>query len=101
RNLSLTIEAGDSVAIVGRSGCGKSTLFKLMLGLLQPSEGEIRVGGIPIRQLGPEALRSLVGTVMQEDQLLAGSLAENIACFDPQADQERVEAAARQANIHN
>lgn len=101
RNLSLTIEAGDSVAIVGRSGCGKSTLFKLMLGLLQPSEGEIRVGGIPIRQLGPEALRSLVGTVMQEDQLLAGSLAENIACFDPQADQERVEAVARQANIHN
>ncbi|MCY1268880.1 Toxin RTX-I translocation ATP-binding protein [compost metagenome] len=100
RNLSLDIEPGDAVAIVGRSGCGKSTLFKLMLGLLQPTEGEIRVGGIPLKQLGPEALRGLVGAVMQEDQLLAGSLAENIACFDPHASQERVEEAARQAHIH-
>lgn len=100
RNLSLTIEAGDAVAIVGRSGCGKSTLFKLMLGLLQPTEGEIRIGGVPLRQLGSEALRSLVGTVMQDDQLLAGSLAENIACFDPQASQEWIEQAALQAHIH-
>ncbi|WP_397378973.1 peptidase domain-containing ABC transporter [Pseudomonas sp.] len=100
RNLSLSIEPGDAVAIVGCSGCGKSTLFKLMLGLLEPTEGEIRVGGIPIRQLGPEALRGLVGAVMQEDQLLAGSLAENIACFDPQACQVRVEDAARKAHIH-
>lgn len=101
RNLSLRIEAGDSVAIVGHSGCGKSTLLKLMLGLVLPTEGEMRVGGIPIRQLGAEALRSLVGTVMQEDQLLAGSLAENIACFAPDASQERIEKAARQAYIHN
>jgi len=100
RNMSLTIAAGDSVAIVGRSGCGKSTLFKLMLGLLIPSEGEIRVGGIPIKQLGPQALRGLVGAVMQEDQLMAGSLAENIACFDPEASQERIENAARKAHIH-
>ncbi|WP_313054765.1 peptidase domain-containing ABC transporter [Pseudomonas lopnurensis] len=100
RNLSLVIEAGDSVAIVGRSGCGKSTLFKLMLGLLTPTEGELLVGGIPVRQLGPQAVRNLVGAVMQEDQLLAGSLAENIASFDPESDQERIEEAARQANIH-
>ncbi|OLU31595.1 peptidase domain-containing ABC transporter [Pseudomonas sp. PA27(2017)] len=100
RNLSLSIDAGDSVAIVGRSGCGKSTLFKLLLGLLAPTEGEILIGGIPLRQLGPQALRSLVGAVMQEDQLLAGSLAENIAAFDPSADQQRVEEAARKAHIH-
>ncbi|WP_028628522.1 peptidase domain-containing ABC transporter [Metapseudomonas resinovorans] len=100
RNLSLTIKAGESVAIVGRSGCGKSTLFKLMLGLLTPTEGEILVGGIPVRQLGPQALRNLVGAVMQEDQLFAGSLAENIASFDPDASQERIEEAARQAHIH-
>jgi len=48
----------------------------------------------------PTALRSLVGVVMQDDQMMAGSLAENIACFDPQATQERIEAAAKQANIH-
>lgn len=100
RNLSFVIEAGDSVAIVGRSGCGKTTLFKLMLGMLSPTEGEILVGGIPLQLLGLQALRSLVGAVMQEDQLLAGSLSENIACFDPAANQDRVEEAARQANIH-
>ncbi|MGQ7818912.1 peptidase domain-containing ABC transporter [Metapseudomonas furukawaii] len=100
RNMSLTIKAGESVAIVGRSGCGKSTLFKLMLGLLTPTEGEILVGGVPVRQLGPQALRNLVGAVMQEDHLFAGSLAENIASFDPEASQERIEEAARQANIH-
>lgn len=100
RNLSLVIEAGDSVAIVGRSGCGKSTLFKLILGLLMPSEGEILIGGIPVRQLGLQAVRSLVGAVMQEDQLLAGSLAENIASFDPEVNQQQVEEAAHLANIH-
>lgn len=101
RNLSLTIEAGDAVAIVGQSGCGKSTLFKLMLGLLQASEGEIKIGGTPIVRLGPEALRNYVGTVMQEDYLLAGTLAENISCFDSHVDQDRIEQASRQANIHN
>ncbi|WP_233281678.1 peptidase domain-containing ABC transporter [Pseudomonas tructae] len=100
RSLSIVIEAGDSVAIVGRSGCGKTTMFKLMIGILSPTEGEILVGGIPLRQLGLPVLRSLVGAVMQEDHLLAGSLSENIACFDPEASQSRVEEVARQANIH-
>jgi len=100
KDLSLTIEAGDAVALVGRSGCGKSTLLKLMLGLLEPTEGDIRIGGISIRQLGPTSLRKMVGVVMQDDQLMAGSLAENIACFDPTADQEDIETAAKRANIH-
>lgn len=100
KDLSLTIDAGDAVALVGRSGCGKSTLFKLMLGLLEPTEGDIRIGGISIRQLGPTALRRMVGVVMQDDQLMAGSLAENIACFEPGATQECIEEAAQRANIH-
>lgn len=100
KDLSFTIEAGDAVALVGRSGCGKSTLFKLMLGLLEPTEGDIRIGGISIRQLGPTALRNIVGVVMQDDQLMAGSLAENIACFEAGSTQERIETAAQQANIH-
>jgi ATP-binding cassette subfamily B protein RaxB len=100
KDLSLTIDAGDAVALVGRSGCGKSTLFKLMLGLLEPTEGDIRIGGISIRQLGPTALRKMVGVVMQDDQLMAGSLAENIACFEPGATQECIEEAAQRANIH-
>ncbi|WP_369919880.1 peptidase domain-containing ABC transporter [Marinomonas polaris] len=100
KDLSFTIEAGDAVALIGRSGCGKSTLFKLMLGLLEPIEGDIRIGGTSIRQLGPTALRNMVGVVMQDDQLMAGSLAENIACFEAGSTQERIETAAQQANIH-
>jgi ATP-binding cassette subfamily B protein RaxB len=99
RDCSLVIEPGEHVAICGPSGCGKTTLLKLMLGLLEPDEGDIRVGGLSLRQLGPEAFRRMIGTVMQNDVLLAGTIAENIACFDPQIDQARVEQAAYLAQI--
>jgi ATP-binding cassette, subfamily B, bacterial CvaB/MchF/RaxB len=99
RDCSLTIEPGEHVAICGPSGCGKSTLLKLMLGLLQPDEGDIRIGGVSLKQLGPSQYRALIGTVMQNDALMAGSLAENIACFDPLLDQERVVATAKLAQI--
>lgn len=101
KELSLTIEAGESLAIVGPSGCGKTTLLKVLLGLHMPQEGEVRIGGIPIKQLGLAQYRQLVGTVMQDDQLLAGSIAENIAFFDTQPSQERVEAAAKIACVHH
>lgn len=105
RDCSFTIEAGESVAIVGASGCGKTTLLKLLLGLHAPSEGEIRIGtsgsAVPIQQLGASVYRSLIGTVTQEDLLLSGSLADNIACFDPQRDLDAIEVAARLAAVHD
>lgn len=105
RDFDFTIEAGESVAIVGASGCGKTTLLKLLLGLHDPVEGEIRIGApgaaVPIRQLGHVAYRALIGTVMQEDVLLSGSLAENIACFDPHFDLPAIESAARLAAVHD
>jgi len=105
RDCSFTIEAGESVAIVGASGCGKTTLLKLLLGLHGASEGEIRIGApdaaLPIGQLGTTGYRSLIGTVTQDDVLLSGSLADNIACFDLQADTGAVEAAARLAAVHD
>ena len=73
----------------------------MLLGILTPNEGEIRLGGISIKQLGPAQYRSLIAVVMQNDALLAGSLAENIACFDPAMTQERVEVAAKLAQVHD
>ena len=100
KECSLAIEAGDHIAICGPSGCGKSTLLKLVLGLLEPNEGEILIGGVSLKQLSPTQYRALIGTVMQNDALMAGSLSENIACFDPQLDHARVEAVAKLAQIH-
>ncbi|QQP94272.1 peptidase domain-containing ABC transporter [Lysobacter enzymogenes] len=101
RDCSFSVEEGESVAIVGPSGCGKTTLAKLLLGLLRPSEGRILIGGVDIHRYGLSAYRELFGAVMQEDALFAGSVAENIAFFDPQADFERIQAAARAARIHD
>lgn len=101
RDCSFDIEAGESVAIVGASGCGKTTLAKLILGLLRPSSGTIRIGGVDIHDYGLAAYRELFGAVMQEDVLFAGSIGENIASFDHAADPGRIEAAARAARIHD
>jgi ATP-binding cassette subfamily B protein RaxB len=98
---SLVIEAGESVAIVGPSGCGKTTLAKLVLGLLQPAEGSIRIGGIDVRRYGLAEYRARFGAVMQEDVLFAGSVADNISFFDPDATAQAIEAAARAAHIHD
>lgn len=98
---SLKIAAGESVAIVGPSGCGKTTLAKILLGLLQPVSGTIRVGGIDIERFGLVAYRNLCAAVMQDDVLFAGSIADNISFFDTDSTMERIEAAARAAQIHD
>lgn len=101
RNCSFRVESGESVALVGASGCGKTTLAKLLLGLLTPQEGVVRIGGIDIRKYGLEAYRNLFGVVMQEEQLFSGSIADNITFFDPTPDLSRAERAAGQAAVHD
>jgi len=101
RDCSFSVEAGSALALVGPSGCGKTTLVKLMLGLLSPSEGRVLVDGVDVRTLGPQAYRRMVGAVMQEDNLFAGSIADNIAMSDPDSDAERIERAARMAAVHD
>ncbi|CAN5184102.1 peptidase domain-containing ABC transporter [soil metagenome] len=96
---SLRIEPGESVAIVGPSGCGKTTLLKLLLGIHAPQSGEIRIGGVPLAKLGLQSWRARIGTVMQDDQLFAGSIADNISFFDPEADADWVQECARLACV--
>jgi ATP-binding cassette, subfamily B, bacterial CvaB/MchF/RaxB len=101
RHACLTVPAGQSVAIVGPSGTGKTTLLKITLGILAPTEGEVLYGGVPIRQLGLANVRRRIGTVMQEDLMLTGSLADNITFFDTQPDASRIEASGRMAQVHD
>lgn len=101
RNCNLTIEPGESVAIVGASGCGKTTLMKLLLGLLTPTEGKICIGGVPLRKIGMEHYRRVIGAVMQDDQLFAGSISDNIAFENEGMDEERVQEAAMVAAVHD
>ena len=99
-NISFIIEPGEFVTIMGPSGGGKTTLIKIMLGLLEPTRGEVLIDGIPLSTMGPRAYREHVGAVMQEDQLLSGSIADNICFFDPSFDQERMIQCAHLAGIH-
>jgi len=101
RGVSFTIEPGESVAIVGPSGCGKTTLLKLMLGIHSPAAGGVRVGGVPLAQLGLARWRAMVGTVMQDDALLAGSVADNICFFDDAPDVDWIAECARMAAVHD
>jgi ATP-binding cassette, subfamily B, bacterial CvaB/MchF/RaxB len=99
KDVSLRIEAGECVALTGPSGGGKTTLVKLLLGLLKPTEGSIEIDGRPLAQLGAQ-MRASMATVMQDDHLFAGSVAENICLFDAQPDFARIEQAARLAAVH-
>ena len=98
QRVNLRIEAGESVAIVGPSGCGKTTLLKILLGLLEPTEGEVLIGGVNIARMGL-AYRDSIGAVMQNDELFAGTIADNICFFDTDRDSARIEASARTAAI--
>lgn len=98
--INLHIAQGESVAITGASGSGKSTLINLLLGICKPTHGQIRIAGNELHHLGAENFRSKIGTVMQDDCLFAGSLADNIAFFEPSPDLDWVMECARKSSIH-
>jgi ATP-binding cassette, subfamily B, bacterial len=100
-NLSLTIEPGQKVALVGRSGSGKSTLAKLLLGLYQPTAGKILFDGIPLQDLNCRTLRNQFGVVLQEPFLFSGSIRQNITLNNPSLSLEQVIQAAKLAVIHD
>jgi ATP-binding cassette, subfamily B, bacterial len=100
RDINVTIEPGQKIAIVGRTGSGKTTLGSLLLGLYTPTKGEILYDGLPLRQLNYQAVRAQFGVVMQEATVFSGSIRENITLNDPSLDMERVIQAAQLAAIH-
>ncbi|WP_083573011.1 peptidase domain-containing ABC transporter [Rhodanobacter sp. OK091] len=101
KNVTFTVFPGESVAIIGQSGCGKTTLAKVILGLLQSTEGSIAIGGVDIAKINMPAYRRMVASVMQDDHLFAGSIADNVAFFDITANSHDIESACRLAGIHD
>lgn len=98
-NIGFTVSEGESVAIVGSSGCGKTTLIKCMMGLLKPSKGRVLVNGIDI--MNSSAYRKSISAVMQDDQLVSGTILDNIAFFEPEVNISWVHECARLAGIHD
>jgi ATP-binding cassette subfamily B protein RaxB len=100
-NVNLSLDSGESIAITGPSGAGKTTLMKIMLGLLQPSSGKVLLDGKDINHVGLKNYRKKIAAVMQDDTLLAGSIADNISFFDPQPNYLKIEQCAHMAAIHD
>lgn len=98
--VSFNVQPGECVAIVGPSGCGKTTLLKVMVGLLSSRRGELLIDGVPLSRLGLARYREIIGVVMQDDQLFAGSIADNISFFEEASSQAWVEQCAKYAAIH-
>lgn len=98
RNVNLVIPPGQHVALVGPSGSGKSTIANLVLGLYHPGSGEIRIDGIPQRELDMRWLRRNCSIVMQESLMLSGSVIENVRFGRFRASEEEVYEACRKAN---
>src|SRR6185437_6599036 len=99
-NLSLKLNVGKTIAIVGPSGSGKSTLLNLILRLYVPNEGRVTIDGVDIRKVTRESLRESMAVVFQENMLFNMSIRENIRLGKEGVTDEEVEQAARKAEIH-
>ncbi|MCW8883903.1 MAG: type I secretion system permease/ATPase, partial [Motiliproteus sp.] len=98
-SISFSIKAGEKVAIIGRIGAGKSTIARLLSGLFQPTQGDIRVDGISLGQIHPADLRRNLGCVTQDSQLFYGSIRDNITLGAPYVDDETVLSAVQYAGV--
>ncbi|MEU7004430.1 peptidase domain-containing ABC transporter [Nonomuraea sp. NPDC046570] len=101
RNVSLAVGPGQKIALVGSSGSGKSTLGRILLGLYQPVEGEVRYDGTPAWDIDSRWLRSRFGVVTQDPHLFTGTIRDNIGLAVPDASLEQVVLAARLACVHD
>ena len=100
-NFNLSVQPGQRIAIVGPTGCGKTTFINLLMRFYDPKGGEIRLDGINTMDMNRGQLRRCVGMVLQDTWLKAGTIRENIAMGKPDATQEEIETAAKQAHAHS
>ena len=101
RDVTFTLEAGTGLGIIGASGSGKSSLARLLVGIWHPARGAIRLDGATPDQWPAAALARHIGYMPQSIELLDGTIAENIASFDPDAGSDDIIAAARAARVHD
>lgn len=100
RMVSFDVEPGQALGVIGQSGSGKTTLARAVTGVWGTAAGRLRLGGVPVEQYDPDRLGRLVGHVPQRVTLFDGTIAENIARFDPDARDEDIVRAARRAAAH-
>ncbi|EPC46014.1 putative ABC transporter ATP-binding protein [Lacticaseibacillus paracasei subsp. paracasei Lpp219] len=99
--VTIKVDKGEMVALVGPTGSGKTTVMNLLNRFYDVDSGAITFDGVDVREFKLASLRQNVGIVLQDPQLFSGTIRDNIRFGDPDADQARVEAAAKQANIHD
>ena len=101
KNISIKIEPGQKIALVGRTGSGKSTLARLLLGFHPPTSGTILYDGVPLEEMNYRTLRRQFGAVLQDPQLFSGSIRQNISFNDPALPLDKIVETARLAHIHD
>ena len=100
-DLNLSVKPGQRVAIVGPTGCGKTTVINLLMRFYDVKSGSVRVEGRDIRDITRQSLRASYGMVLQETWLKAGTIRENIAYGRPEASEEEIIRAAKEAHAHS
>jgi ATP-binding cassette subfamily C protein len=100
QEVTFALEAGNGLGIIGPSGSGKSSLVRALVGVWQPFRGKVRLDGAALDQWSPDVLGRHIGYLPQDVELFAGSVAQNICRFDPEASSDGIIAAAKEAGVH-
>jgi ATP-binding cassette subfamily C protein len=100
QDVSFALQAGNGLGVIGPSGSGKSSLVRALVGVWQPVRGKVRLDGAALDQWSSDVLGRHVGYLPQDVELFAGSVAQNICRFDPEASSETIIAAAKEAGVH-